>query len=221
MIVENFQNLINTIPSYVKVVVVTKFQPNEKILSIYNLGYKIFGENRVQELVQKFNTLPKDIEWHLIGHLQTNKVKYIVPFVSLIHSVDSIKLLETINKEAIKSDRIIQCLLQVHIAKEETKFGFNSEEILDCLNNYDNNKYSNIIIKGLMGMATFTDDENQIRNEFRNLKILFDKIKVDYKNILTHFDTLSMGMTNDYKIAIEEGSNMIRIGSLIFGSREY
>ncbi len=205
---ENIKKLKSEIPSQVKLVVVTKTHPAERILEAYNAGHKIFGENRAQELVSKHGQLPKDIEWHLIGHLQTNKVKMIAPFVSLIHSVDSMKLLKEINKCAEKEKRVIDCLLQIYIAKEETKFGLSFEEAEEILHSQELQQMKNIRIAGLMGMATLTDNEQQIRNEFKSLNDFFLKLQ-----------TLSMGMSSDYKIAIEEGSNLIRVGSLIFGER--
>ena len=214
-IAENLSQLKKEIPSHVKLVVVTKTHPAEKILEVYKTGHKIFGENRVQELTPKHQDLPQDIEWHLIGHLQTNKVKYIAPFVSLIHSVDSLKLLQEINKCAEKSRRTVDCLLQIHIAQEETKFGLAFEDAEEILNSEEVLKMKNIRIKGLMGMATLTGDKNQIRKEFRSLKNLFHKLSIAHSQL----SILSMGMSSDYEIAIEEGSNLIRVGSLIFGSR--
>jgi hypothetical protein len=191
-------------------VAVSKTKPIEDIQALYDLGQRDFGENYVQELVDKYEALPKDIHWHFIGHLQSNKAKYIAPFVHLIHGVDSINLLKEINKQAVKNDRIIDCLLQVHIADEETKFGFSLHE-LDEL--HDLHELKNILVKGLMGMASFTDDESKIRKEFHSLKNIFDS------NV--QLSILSMGMSSDYKIALQEGSNMVRIGSLLFGERNY
>ena len=196
--------------------VVTKTHPAEKILEAYNVGHKIFGENRVQELVSKHEQLPKDIEWHLIGHLQTNKVKMIASFVSLIHSVDSLKLLKEINKCAEKENRVIDCLFQIYIAKEETKFGLSFEEAEEILSSEEFKQMKNVRIAGLMGMATLTDNQSQIRNEFKSLKSFFDGLVIRHSS----FIILSMGMSSDYKIAIEEGSNLIRVGSLIFGERK-
>lgn len=192
-------------------VAVSKTKPAADILELYNLGQRDFGENYVQELVDKEAALPKDIRWHFIGHLQSNKVKYIAPFVHLIHGVDSESLLKEINKQAAKNNRTIDCLLQVHIATEETKFGFDEHE-LDQLKGL--HEFRNINIKGLMGMASFSDDMNLVRNEFKKLKSLYDKLNIQ-------FSILSMGMSGDYKIALEEGSNMVRIGSLLFGERNY
>lgn len=214
-IAENIKKIKSSIPQEVKLVVVTKTHPVDRILEAYNAGHKIFGENRVQELVEKQKQLPKDIEWHLIGHLQTNKVKMIAPFVSLIHSVDSLKLLTEINKCAEKENRTIDCLLQIYIAKEDTKFGLSTEEAESLLASEEFKQMKHIRITGLMGMATLTDNETQIRNEFLSLKKFYDRLCAQYPL----FKTLSMGMSSDYKIAIEEGSNLIRVGSAIFGER--
>jgi pyridoxal phosphate enzyme (YggS family) len=202
----------------VTLVAVSKTKPIEDILELYNLGQRDFGENYVQELVDKAAQLPKDIRWHFIGHLQTNKVKLIAPFVQLIHGVDSLKLLKEINKEAGKNGRVIDCLLQIHIAQEETKFGLDEEELKGLISNLKENPMSNARIIGLMGMASFTDDMKKVRSEFRKLKELFDHhTKFQTSNL--KLQTLSMGMSSDYKVAIEEGSNMVRIGSLLFGER--
>ena len=213
MIKENLENIQTTIPIGVTLVAVSKTKPNEAILEAYQAGQRVFGENKVQDLALKAETLPKDIEWHMIGHLQTNKVKFIAPFVCLIHGVDSIKLLKEINKRAAQNDRVINCLLQIHIAQEETKFGFDKAEALEVLEL--NNTLENIHIVGLMGMATNTKDELQIRKEFVSLKTL--AINLTTKNC--KLETISMGMSGDYKLAIEEGSTMVRVGSAIFGSR--
>ena len=197
----------------ITLVAVSKTKPIEDILELYNLGHRDFGENYVQELAEKAEKLPTDIRWHFIGHLQTNKVKSIVPFIYLIHGVDSLKLLKEIDKQAEKNKRVIDCLLQVHIAQEETKFGFDETDLL----NLELKQFSNVRIKGLMGMASLTDDINKIRIEFKSLKILFEKLKTQNPEL----SILSMGMSADYKIAIEEGSNMVRIGSLLFGERNY
>lgn len=202
-----------------KLVAVSKTKPNEKILELYNQGQKIFGENRVQELVEKFEALPKDIEWHLIGHLQTNKVKYIAPFVHLIHSVDSFKLLKEINKQALKNERMVDCLLQFHIATEESKFGLDINEAKDILASNEFQNLKNIRIVGVMGMASFVYEENQVRGEFKNLKAIFDELKELYFKENDSFKEISMGMSGDYKIAVEEGSTIVRIGSLLFGKR--
>ena len=197
-------------------VAVSKTKPIEDIEKIYNLGHKDFGENKVQELELKHSSLPKDIKWHMIGHLQTNKVKKVVPLVSLIHSVDSLKLLKIINKESKKINKITDCLIQINISNEDSKYGF-SEDQLDFLNKNSLNEYQNIRIRGLMSMASFTNDKIIIKKEFDFLKEIFDK----KKKKLSDFNILSMGMSNDYEIALEAGSNMIRIGSKIFGSRNY
>jgi pyridoxal phosphate enzyme (YggS family) len=197
--------------SKITLVAVSKTKPIEDILELYNLGHRDFGENYVQELVEKSERLPKDIRWHFIGHLQSNKVKLITSFIYLIHGVDSLKLLKEIDKQAEKNKRIIDCLLQVHIAQEETKFGFDEAELLSM----ELKQFTNVRIKGLMGMASLTGDINKIRIEFKTLKTLFEKLKTQNPELTT----LSMGMSADYKVAIEEGSNMVRIGSLLFGER--
>ena len=217
----NIQELRQHIPSDVKLVCVSKFHPAETVMEAYNAGERIFGESRVQELIQKQPELPADIQWHFIGHLQTNKIKFIVPFVKLIHGVDSWKVLNEINKQAEKAAKKTACLLQVHIADEETKFGFSEEELIDLISGNELQNLHNVQIAGLMGMATYTEDENQVRKEFRTLKVLFDKIKSEYFSDDEAFCELSMGMSQDYQIAIEEGSTMIRIGTSIFGEREY
>ena len=203
----------------VKLVAVSKTKPVDAILNIYNTGQRIFGENRVQELIEKEAQLPKDIEWHLIGHLQTNKVKYIAPFVQLIHSVDSLKLLKEINKQAAKNERIIDCLLQMHIAEEDTKFGLEQQEVIEILQSEVYQQMKNVRIVGLMGMATFTHNEDQVRQEFRQLKNTFTTLKEQFFKEEDAFKEISMGMSGDYQIAIDEGSTMVRIGSLIFGAR--
>jgi PLP dependent protein len=201
----------------ITLVAVSKTKPVEEIAALYQLGHRDFGENYVTELTGKYEQLPKDIHWHFIGHLQSNKVKYIAPFVSLIHGTDSSKLLHEIDKQARKNNRIIDCLLQVHTAKEETKFGFNENELRELLS-MDLTGYNNVCIRGLMGMASFTDDINIIRSEFKFLKSLFDKYSI-LATSNCRFSILSMGMSGDYQVAIEEGSNMVRIGTLLFGSR--
>jgi len=203
----------------VTLVAVSKTKPNEDILQAYEAGQRIFGENQVQELVEKHEQLPKDIEWHLIGHLQTNKVKYIAPFVSMIQSVDSIKLLQEINKHALKVNRVIDCLLQIYIADEETKFGFGFDEAIELLRSDEFTELKNIKIRGLMGIATNTESEKQITDEYYELDTFFKGIKQSFFRKDKGFDTLSMGMSSDYKIAIEKGSNMVRLGSTIFGTR--
>ena len=210
-IAENLKALQKSLTNEVVLVAVSKTKTNADILQAYNSGQRIFGENKVQELVQKQEKLPKDIQWHMIGHLQSNKVKYLAPFVSLIHGADSLKLLKEINKRAAQNKRIIDCLLQVHIATESSKFGFGINELEDTLIAVQ--EFKNINIKGLMGMATFTNDKTQITKEFSDLKMVFHKIKTPQIN------TLSIGMSGDYQIAIENGSTMIRIGSVIFGAR--
>jgi len=208
--------LLHNLPSTVKLVLVTKQQSVESIMEIYNAGYKVFGENRVQELTNKKELLPDDIEWHLIGHLQTNKVKYIAEFISMIHSVDSYKLLEEINKYAKKNDRVIDCLLQFHIATEETKYGLDIAESESILTNPEIQLLKNIQIRGVMGMATFTEDMSLVRNEFVHLYDIFNFLKVHYFADNHNFTEISMGMSSDYMIAIEEGSTIVRIGSKIF-----
>ena len=214
------KNLLNLERNDITLVAVSKTKPVEEIKKKYNEGFINFGENRANELVQKFNLLPKDINWHMIGHLQTNKVKKIIPFISLIHSVDSLKLIDKIENESKKFDKKTNILLQVHIAKEKSKYGFNFEEVRDFFKNQLDESYKNINIVGLMGMATFTNNKNQIRKEFKKLKILYDEIKSISQKNNQKIKILSMGMSSDYKIAIEEGSNMVRIGSLIFGERD-
>lgn len=203
-----------------ELVAVSKTKPNNLILEAYEMGHRHFGENKVQDLVDKQSALPSDICWHMIGHLQSNKVKYIAPFVHLIHGVDSLKLLRIIQKEALKNSRTIDCLLQTHIAEESTKFGFDETEVIKLIEGEEIHHLTNIRIVGLMGMATNTSNESQIRKEFQSLKNLFDHLK-DIKNPRTNFQVMSMGMSSDYRIALEEGSNMIRVGSSIFGARDY
>ena len=217
----NIQSIRKHIPEHVQLVCVSKFNPNESILEAYETGERIFGESKVQELCGKYETLPQDITWHFIGHLQTNKIKFIVPFVSLIHGVDSYKLLDEINKQAAKAGKIVNCLLQVHIANEETKFGFSAEELKEALEVGEWKDLKNIQICGLMGMATYTDNREQIRTEFRGLKMLFDDVKATFFASESSFRELSMGMSDDFRIAIEEGSTLVRVGSSIFGSRMY
>ncbi len=205
----------------VTLVAVSKTKPVEDIVALYELGQRDFGENYVQELVDKQAQLPSDIRWHFIGHLQSNKVKYIAPFVQLIHGVDSLKLLKEINKEAAKNNRVIDVLLQVHIAQEETKFGMNAEELNTAITEFENLKMANVRICGLMGMASFSDDMEKVRGEFRNLKTLFDASAAKLATHHLPLSVLSMGMSGDYAIAVEEGSTMVRIGSLLFGARNY
>ncbi|GAK76210.1 hypothetical protein YggS [Nonlabens ulvanivorans] len=201
-------------------VAVSKTKPVSDLQEAYDAGQRHFGENKIQEMTEKWETLPKDIYWHMIGHTQRNKVKYMAPYVHLIHSVDSPRLLKEINKQAEKNERVIDCLLQIHIAEEETKFGFDQNELLELLSSDAFASYKNVRITGLMGMATFTDNKEQVRKEFKSLKTLLDHINDNHLISDSHdLKTLSMGMTGDYKIAIEEGSTMVRIGSAIFGSR--
>jgi PLP dependent protein len=218
-IADNITSLKSTIPSSVKLVAVSKTKPVGAILEAYNTGQRIFGENRVQEILNKKDLLPADIEWHIIGHLQTNKVKYIVPFISMIESVDSFKLLHAINSEAKKIDRVIDCLLQVYIANEETKFGFSMCDLSEELRSEDTSFYKNVRICGVMGMATFTSDNEQVRKEFSYLKNCFNSLKKNYFSANDYFTEISMGMSGDYEIAVKEGSTMVRIGSHIFGER--
>ncbi|GAB1449855.1 YggS family pyridoxal phosphate-dependent enzyme [Bacteroidota bacterium] len=218
-IAANIQKIREEIGPQVKLIAVSKTKPNEMIQEAYNAGQRAFGENKVQEMVAKFEQLPKDIEWHMIGHLQSNKVKYIAPFVHLIHSIDSQKLLETVQKEAVKNTKTIDVLLQIYIASEETKFGLSEEEALDLIHLYKQNKYSNIRVRGLMGMASLTDDRNTLNREFSGLKAFWDSLKSEEFINNPEFDTLSMGMSGDYGLAVDCGSTMIRVGSSIFGSR--
>jgi pyridoxal phosphate enzyme (YggS family) len=215
----NLQFFLQNLPPDCQLIAVSKTKPVESIREAYDAGQRVFGENKVQELVPKYEALPKDIQWHLIGHLQSNKVKYIAPFVHLIHSIDSFKLLEEVNKQAIKANRTIACLLQLHIAEEETKFGFSEEEVTDLLASDALQKLENIQIAGLMGMATFTEDLEQIRKEFRGLRGLYERLKTSSLPANVTMRHLSMGMSSDYKLAIEEGSTMIRVGTAIFGDR--
>ena len=209
--IEKYKELINKLNGKATLIAVSKTKPISDIQTLYDLGQRDFGENYVQELVDKEAILPKDIRWHFIGHLQSNKVKLIAPFVHLIHGVDSLSLLKEINKEGVKNKKIIDCLLQMYIATEETKFGLNAEELTEVMTKLD--QFKNIEFKGLMGMASFSDDLNLVRNEFSSLRLLYSKH--------SQFSILSMGMSGDYKIAMEEGSNMVRIGSLLFGERIY
>jgi len=218
---DNLLKIKNTIPSNVKLVAVSKTKPIELIQEAYDTGYRVFGENRPQELKQKYEELPKDIEWHFIGHLQSKQVKYYASFVSLIHGVDSLKLLQAVNKEAVKNDRIIDCLLEFHIAQEESKFGLNIEDAFQILKSKEFAELKNIRVCGVMGMATFTDNKEQIRKEFKKLKNIFAELKKEFFADSDSFKEISMGMSGDYLIAIEEGSTMVRIGSSIFGSRNY
>ena len=212
---DNLNNLCHSIDNPVKLVAVSKTKSNEQIMEAYEAGQKIFGENKVQELVSKYNSLPKDIEWHMVGHLQKNKVKYIANFIKLIHSVDNFKLLKEINRQAKKNNVIIDCLLQIKIASEETKFGLSIDQVRPILESEEFKSLKNISIIGLMGMASFTNNEAILKNEFNYLNDFYDSLRITYPNITV----LSMGMSYDYKLAIKYGSNMVRIGSLIFGER--
>lgn len=213
------QSIKTKLPQHVQLVAVSKTKPNEDIYEAYEAGQRIFGENKVQELVNKYEQLPKDIRWHFIGHLQTNKVKYIAPFVDMIHAVDSLKLLTVINKEAEKNNRNIDFLFQLHIASEETKFGLNEDELNQILESEEFVKLKNVNLRGLMGMATYTENVDLIRTEFSNIKSCFDNVKMKYFADKEDFNELSIGMSSDYEIAIEQGSTMVRIGSTIFGTR--
>jgi len=220
-IVDSLASVKATLPGGVKLIAVSKTHSTERILEAYNAGQRAFGENKVQELVPKYEALPKDIEWHLIGHLQRNKVKLVVPFVSLIHSVDSEKLLSAIDQEAEKAGREVKCLIQVHIAEEETKFGFTPDEAFRFFVDKRPAAYKHVRIAGLMGMATLTDDTTRIRKEFSLLHDLFEKVRAEGDVTKEDFSTLSMGMSSDYPIAVESGSTMVRVGSAIFGKRDY
>lgn len=215
----NLQTFKDKLPAHVKLVVVSKTHGPEAIMEAYNAGQRIFGESKAQEIRPKYDLLPKDIEWHMVGHLQTNKVKYIAPFIALIHSVDSLKLLREINKQGAKNNRMIPCLLQIHIATETSKFGLSFDECCQVLESDSFKQMKNIAIHGLMGMATFTDNTQQIRNEFSTLKNYFDQIRENYFSEHSYFREVSMGMSDDFQIGIEQGSTMIRIGTAIFGSR--
>ncbi|WP_347051975.1 YggS family pyridoxal phosphate-dependent enzyme [Flavobacterium olei] len=217
-IASNIDTIKKSLPENVTLVAVSKTKPVSDLMEAYNAGQRIFGENKIQEMTDKWEEMPKDIQWHMIGHVQSNKVKFMAPYVTLIHGVDSLKLLQEIDKQALKNNRIIDCLLQIYIAEEESKFGLDESELNELLTSLEFKQLKNIRILGLMGMATFTDDQNQIKKEFRNLKSTFDSIqKLETANC--QFNTISMGMSGDYKLAIECGSTMVRIGSSIFGGR--
>lgn len=218
---ENIERIKETLPVNVELVAVSKTKPNEDIMAAYNVGCRVFGENKPQELSRKYNELPKDIIWHFIGHLQTNKVKYIAPFVALIHGVDSLKLLKEINKQGVRNNRVIDCLLQFHIAEEATKFGLSLPEAEAILSSNEFNEMQNVRIVGVMGMATYTDDNKQVEQEFDSLKSIYNILKTDFFADSEAFKELSMGMSGDYKLAVEHGSTMVRIGSTIFGVRNY
>jgi len=220
-IIENLEVLGKQLNPAVRLVAVSKTVPVDEMLITYNAGVKIFGENKVQEITSKQPLLPNDIEWHFIGHLQTNKVKYIVPFINMIHSIDSLKLLTEVNRQASKVNRVIDCLFQFHIAAEETKFGLDFNEACSILISGDYREMKNVRICGVMGMATFTTDLEVCRKEFRNLKVIFDRLKSEYFQTEPCFKEISMGMTGDYSVAIEEGSTLVRIGTALFGNRNY
>ncbi len=219
-IATNLQNTLNSIPDHVQLVVVSKTRTHEEIMEAYRAGQRHFGESKAQELTPKAEDLPEDIQWHMVGHLQSNKVKYIAPFVSLIHSVDKLKLLKVINKEGKKNNRVVPVLLQLHIAEESTKFGMDYEEACSLLESEEYRDMKFVDVRGLMGMATFTDDKEQVRREFRELKHSFDSIREKYFPASHSFKILSMGMSDDYQEGIREGSNMVRIGTAIFGPRQ-
>lgn len=218
-VAENLQKIKSELPASVQLVAVSKTKTVPHIMEAYNAGQRVFGENKVQELCAKYEEMPKDIQWHLIGHLQTNKVKYVAPFVTMIHAVDSLKLLKEIDKEAKKNNRIIDCLLQFHIAQEDTKFGLDFDEASDLLKSDEYLAMENVRIVGLMGMASFTDNTEQIENEFRTLYNYFQIIKSHYFKFNPDFKEISMGMSGDYQLAVAEGSTMVRVGSSIFGER--
>ena len=218
-IAENLNKIKNTIPEDVSLVAVSKTKPIQDLKKAYDAGQRVFGENKVQELREKQPQLPNDIEWHMIGHVQSNKVKYIAPYIALIHGVDSFKLLEEINKQALKNNRVIQVLLQFHIATESTKFGLQLKEAKEILDSEEYKRLGNIEVSGVMGMASFVENESLIRQEFSKLKSIFEELKSNYFTSAESFNTVSMGMSGDYPIAIEEGSTMIRVGSSIFGAR--
>ena len=221
MIKENLNIVRATVPSDVTLIAVSKTKPVSDLQEAYDAGQRIFGENKALEMRDKHQALPDDIQWHFIGHLQTNKIKYIAPFVTLIHAIDSLSLLEAVNKEAAKNNRVINCLLQFHIAQEETKFGLDMEEARMMLESESYKNLNNINICGVMGMATFTDDAAQVRDEFKSLKNIFETLKENYFKGNESFKEISMGMSDDYPIAIEEGATMVRVGSKIFGARNY
>ena len=220
-IADNLKRIEQEIPNNVKIIAVSKTHPKELIQEVYDFGHRIFGENKAQEMMEKYEALPKDIQWHMIGHLQTNKVKYIAPFVSMIHSVDSLKLLKEIDKEAIKNNRVIDYLLQIDIANEDTKFGMLEKEAIELLSSEDFAQLKNIRTCGVMGIGSITDNISKTRQEFKNLKVTFLTLKEKFFKNEDYFTEISMGMSSDYDIAIEEGSTIVRIGSLIFGQRDY
>ncbi|HLP65124.1 YggS family pyridoxal phosphate-dependent enzyme [Flavobacterium sp.] len=219
IIKQNLLQIQSQLPEHVTLVAVSKTKPVDDLMEAYNTGQRIFGENKIQEMTEKWQQMPKDIEWHMIGHVQSNKVKYMIPYVKLIHGVDSLKLLKEINRLAAKWRKKVDCLLQIHIAEEDTKFGLDEKELEEILNSDELKTFQNIRIVGLMGMATFTDDSEQIKREFQHLKSIFDK-NSELKTENCQLNTLSMGMSGDYELAIECGSTMVRIGSSIFGGRK-
>lgn len=221
IIKQNLEEILETVAKGCTLIAVSKTHPPEKVLEAYSCGQRVFGENKVQEMAAKYEVLPKDIQWHLIGHLQSNKVKYIAPFVHLIHSIDSLKLLQEVDKQARKCNRIIDCLLQIHVAQEETKFGFSQSEVLDFIKDPALLNLKAVRIIGIMGMASFTENIDQVRAEFKTLKKLFEEIKSMPLPENVVMKELSMGMSGDYKVAMEEGSTMVRVGSAIFGQRNY
>ena len=217
---QNIQAILSDLPKEVQLIAVSKTQPVEKIMAVYNTGHRVFGENKAQEVATKAANLPSDIEWHFIGHLQTNKVKFIVPFIHTIHSIDSVKIIREVNREAAKNNRIVRCLLQFYIATEETKFGLDRAEATELMLAVTSEHMQNIEIAGVMGMASYTIDTNLIRQEFRNLKNTFNWLKTNYFSTSNSFREISMGMSGDYQLAIEEGSTLIRLGTAIFGERK-
>lgn len=221
IIKQNLEEILKTVAKGCTLIAVSKTHPAEKVLEAYASGHRVFGENKVQEMTTKYESLPKDIQWHLIGHLQSNKVKYIAPFVHLIHSIDSLKLLQEVDKQAKKFNRVIDCLLQIHVAQEETKFGFSKPEVMDFIKSSALPNLQAVRIVGIMGMASFTENMDQVRAEFKMLKNLFDELKSMPLPENVVMKELSMGMSGDYKIAMEEGSTMVRVGSAIFGQRNY
>lgn len=220
-VVDHLNQVKANLPDEVTLVAVSKTKPDEMILEAYEAGHRDFGENKVQDLAAKKDRLPEDIRWHFIGHLQSNKVKYLSPFVHMIHGVDSLKLLGVINKSALQNQRTIDCLLQLHIAQEDTKFGLSGEEVFELLSSDRFREMKNIRIRGLMGMASYTENQEQIRNEFQGLKLIFDELKATVFQNAAYFDQRSFGMSGDYQLAVAEGSTMVRVGSLIFGARNY
>ena len=223
-IASNLNTIKASLPEYVTLVAVSKTKPVPDLMQAYEAGQRIFGENKIQEMADKYEQMPKDIQWHMIGHVQTNKVKFMAPFVTLIHGVDSLKLLQEINKQALKNNRVIDCLLQIYIAEEESKFGLDENELKELLSSSEFKEMKNIRIIGLMGMATFTQNQNQIKKEFLHLKSIFDSIQqqkdaLQCASTMDNFSAISMGMSGDYQLAIECGSTMVRIGSSIFGGR--